>query len=319
MKQLPRKDRFLSVVYKISLEIHKYKRQGQIMHQIALLTATYNHPNELMRLFHSLKEQTEKGFTWVIVNDGSAEETSQVLKLIEGDNAIDVEVINKNNGGKSSSINVGFDNIDKNVEFVLIVDDDEKLKPDAINVVKEYVNKYRSSGCGVIHFNRINENGEIIAKPPINEDFFMTFQQFKSEGRYADGYLGYFFKALGKNRFSIFPGEKYVAPSTLIMKVNRTRKLLWASAVLGETEYLAGGITKQGRKLRIKNPRGMVEYCQLMQTNGANLKTKLLYSAQGYAYKSFCNCNDKNIDNSFLAITKPAGLAIALLWKTKYL
>lgn len=289
------------------------------MHQIVILTATYNHPGELKRLFQSLKEQIDKSFTWVVVNDGSAEETNQVLRLIEGDDTIDAEVINKSNGGKSSSINVGFDNIDKNVEFVLIVDDDEKLKPDAINVVKEYINKYRSSGCGVIHFNRINENGEIIAKPPIKEDFFMTFQQFKSEGRYADGYLGYFVKALGKNRFSIYPGEKYVAPSTLIMKVNRVSKLLWASAVLGETEYLAGGITKQGRKLRIKNPRGMSEYCQLMQINGASLKTRLLYSAQGYAYESLCSCNVISSNNSFLIVTKPVGIVIALLWKKKYL
>lgn len=289
------------------------------MHQIALLTATYNHPKELMRLYNSLKKQTDKCFTWVIVNDGSTEETSQVLKIIEADVDIDVKVINKSNGGKSSSINVGFDSMEKYVEFVLIVDDDEKINPDAIYVVKGYVEKYRSSGCGVIHFNRLNENGEIIAKPLIKEDFFMTFQQFKSEGRYADGYLGYYFEALGNTRFSIFPGEKYVAPSTLIMKVNRARKLLWASAVLGETEYLAGGITKQGRKLRIKNPRGMIEYCQLMQTNGANLKTKLLYSAQGYAYKRFCNCNDTNTDNSFLVVTKPVGRAIAFLWKIKYL
>ena len=53
------------------------------MHQIALLTATYNHPKELMKLFDSLEKQSDKNFTWVIINDGSEEETERFKKTRE--------------------------------------------------------------------------------------------------------------------------------------------------------------------------------------------------------------------------------------------
>lgn len=288
------------------------------MHQIVLLTATYNHPSVLMHLFDSLNNQNDKDFTWIIVNDGSGEETRNALQTIVNTCSIDVQVINKTNGGKSSSINMGLDNLEDNVEFVLIIDDDEYLNADAITNVKSYIAKYISLDCGVIHFNRVNERGEVIAAPPITEDFFMNYQQFKAERRYADGYLGYFTKQLGDKRFTLYEGEKYIAPSTLIMKVTRESKLLWACVTLGETEYLEGGITKQGRKLRVKNPRGMIEYCDLMLENKVSVKSKFVYSVQKYAYAQFLEKNTRaNLKlHWFYALP---GVILATGWRRKYL
>lgn len=73
------------------------------------------------------------------------------------------------------------------------------------------------------------------------------------------------------------------------------RNLLWAKEALGETVYLAGEITRQGRKLRIKNPRGMIDYCKMMQRNGASWKKKISYSIQGYAYYHFMDREQKKI------------------------
>ena len=288
------------------------------MHQVVVLTATYNRKNTLLELFGSLKEQKDKDFSWIIVDDGSDEETKQVLKEIEQTDAFEVRIIHKSNGGKSSAINMGFDSLEKNVEFVLIVDDDERLKAEAVGIVRKYVEKYRTSDCGVIHFNRIDEKGEIMAKPPILEDFYRSFQQFRAEGRKADGYLGYFVRRLGENRFSVYPGEKYIAPSTLIMKVTRSSKLLWAGAVIGETEYLAGGLTKQGRKLRIRNPKGMIEYCELIVEKDAGLKRRLIYSIQGYAYAEFITEDRDKYTTKLIPLTKVMGKALAMYWKKRY-
>lgn len=289
------------------------------MKPFVILTATYNHPNELKTLYSTLKEQTDIDFTWIVVNDGSREDTVDAIEEFTKDGSVDVLPIHQKNGGKSRAINNGLDHLSENVVFFVIVDDDEKLRPDAVKTIKEYYDQYKNTNCGVIHFNRMNEKGKIIARPAIDKDFVMSYQRFKSEGRYADGYIGYFTSKLGHNRFTINEGEKYVGPSTLFMKVTESSDLLWAKAVLGDTEYLAGGITKQGRKLRIKNPKGMIEYCRLMQGNGASLKTKLSYSVQGYAYYYYLNKNDR--DNRILEgliKLRLAGKALSHYWKRKF-
>lgn len=286
------------------------------MKSIVLLTATYNHPEELKSLYISLCNQNTKDFSWMIVNDGSESETGKVLQEFVQEGNLDIAVINQVNKGKSAAINNGLNNLPNNVEFVTIIDDDERLNPGAVEILKHYCEQYRNTSCGVIHFNRKNEKNEIIASPIINTDYYMSYQAFKSKGRYADGYISYFTKKLGKNRFSMIEGEKYIAPSTLFMKVTRNCDLLWACASLGETEYLAGGITKQGRRLRINNPLGMIEYCELMQENGASLKTRVIYSIQGYAYIAICG--NTYSSKQLLKIGLIPGNVLALYWKKKY-
>lgn len=290
------------------------------MKPFVILTATYNHPNELKALFASLQEQTDKEFTWIIVDDGSKEDTTEAIDVISKQATIDVFPVHQNNGGKSRAINNGLDQLTRDVKFFVIVDDDEKLKPNAIEIIKQYYEAYKKTNCGVIHFNRLNEKGKMIARPVIGDDFIMSYQRFKSEGRFADGYLGYFTDKLGKTRFTVYDEEKYVGPSVLFMQVTDHSDLLWAKEALGETEYLAGGITKQGRKLRIKNPRGMIDYCKLMQKNGASWKTKIAYSVQGYAYYQFIDKPKRN--RAILKGLLPfrlSGKILGQYWKSKFL
>ena len=289
------------------------------MKPFVYLTATFNHPKELKKLYESLLEQADLEFTWLIVNDGSKEETVDAIESFVSEGKIDILPVHQLNGGKSRAINNGLDHLTQDVVFVVIVDDDEELKPDAIGTIKEYYARYKNTNCGVIHFSRVNEKGNVIARPPIDKDFIMSYQRFKSEGRYADGYIGYFTDKLGENRFIVPEGEKYVGPSTLLMRVTEASDLLWAKAILGETEYLTGGITKQGRKLRIRNPKGMIEYCKLMQGNGASLKTKIAYSIQGYAYNEFVEPDKrKKEDMNGLLNLGLLGKILAKQWKKKF-
>lgn len=290
------------------------------MNSVVILTATYNHPSELRRLHESLCKQNDNNFTWIIVNDGSGESTEILLSEFKESCKFDIQIINKINGGKSAAINAGIDCLSSEVEFFVIVDDDEELFPDAVTKIREYVVKYLNTDCVAIHFNRQNEHGEIISAPLINKDFFMPYQQFKSEGRSADGYIGYFFKKIGATRFTLYKNEKYIGPSTLLMKVTDHGRVLWANAVLGQTEYLAGGITKQGRKLRVKNPNGMIEYCGLMQSKESSLSNRIKYSIMGYAYAYLGGIKSSNGEyiKKLNRMCYIPGVVLGFIWKRKY-
>ncbi|WP_406631063.1 glycosyltransferase family A protein, partial [Ornithobacterium rhinotracheale] len=47
---------------------------------ISILTPTYNRANLLARVFESLQRQTDKDFEWIIVDDGSTDNTEEIIK-----------------------------------------------------------------------------------------------------------------------------------------------------------------------------------------------------------------------------------------------
>ena len=295
------------------------------MESIVVLTATYNHPEELKRLYSSLVAQTDKAFTWVVVNDGSGQETVDALGTIEAEGKLDVRVISHANKGKSRSVNAALDVIEPSVDFILIIDDDEQLYENAVSIVRGYVAQYKGSECGAIHFNRKDSTTDkVIADPYFEEDFYMSYQLHKAKKYHADGYVGYFTSKLGSLRFTEFENEKYSGPATLMMKVTSTSKFLWSHETLGDTCYLEGGLTKQGRRLRVKNPLSMVEYCVQIQVKDSGFVYRMLYSMQGYAYIKFSGRKSSELKALGLQVNKlnklmyMPGLLLYCKWK-KYL
>lgn len=294
------------------------------MRQLAILTATYNHPDELKELYISITKQTDKNLLWCIVDDGSSEETEKIVKSFIEEKLIFINYYRQENLGKSRAISLGLDKL-KNTEFVLFIDDDEYLFPNAVEIVKQYVMKYKNSECAVIHFNRTDENGNVIAEPYIETDQMMNSQERRKRGIYQDGYTGYFSGKIKETRSPSFNGEKYVGPSVLFMTVCKEYKMLWAYPALGKTTYLEGGITKQGRKLRIKNPKGMYVYCLLMQHKDSGFWLRNVYSILGYAYLYYAGINESQLRNEIpnygeklIFYTKPLGKLLSFYWKIKY-
>lgn len=299
--------------------------------KIVVFTPTYNRPDNLKQLFSTLQRQNRKDFLWLIVNDGSKANYDPVVEEIKREADFNVEYLRKENGGKSSTVNYAFDHIKDKDCFVAIIDDDEQLLPDAVEKLSRYAEKYKDSNVGVIHFYRmlVNNhkglsNGQIIARPVFDEDIIMSFQAFKGKRFFADGYIGYFLKKVGDTRFPIYGNEKYLGPTVLLMLVTMKYDLLWSHEVLGSTDYLEGGLSKQGRSLRVKSPLGMAARCLLMQTKDSGLKLRLTQSIGYYAYLKIAGVDSVNIGEEkayrplFPLLSKPLGLMLCSYWKYKY-
>lgn len=292
---------------------------------IVIITATYNHSRLLPKLYNSLKEQTLKNFRWIIVDDGSQDDTKQIVNKFLIEDVINIVYINKPNGGKSSALNMAFDYINQD-DMAIIVDDDEKLDKNAIEKIERYYLKYFYTNVGAIHFNRRNQdNQKIIANYYAETDLNMDYRKFKNQGYYADGYNAYFGYALSSIRFPIFKGEKYIGPSVLLMLCGEKYDTIWAKEVIGTTKYMDGGITKQGRKLRVKNPLGGIYYCILLQSKESGFKVRLKYSLLGYAYKYISGKSKKELNSigididKLQKVMKMPGFFLAQKWKFNYL
>lgn len=98
--------------------------------RITVFTPTYNRANVLTRVYESLKKQTYKDFVWIIVDDGSTDNTKSVVDKFISDNLMEIIYIYQKNMGKHNAINQGVKNADS--ELFLIADSDDAFVPEAL-------------------------------------------------------------------------------------------------------------------------------------------------------------------------------------------
>ena len=108
-----------------------------------VFTPTYNRARLLKRLYESLKEQSDKDFEWIIVDDGSKDNTEEVVQGFIKEKSIPIKYLKKENEGKHIAINVGCDMAEG--ELFFIVDSDDYIPKEAIEEVKRDWKKYRNN------------------------------------------------------------------------------------------------------------------------------------------------------------------------------
>lgn len=292
--------------------------------KIYLITATYNRKERLINLYDSLLRQTDFNFIWFIIDDGSIDGTEKIVKNIFTTNLFEVRYIKKKNEGKSRSLNKAFAQIENDDTFALVVDDDEELYSNAIEIVNKKMNKYNGL-VGYIYFMRDYNNGIKMLNKEFFNDMKTNWLAIKSNGYIFDGYIGYFTYAIKKYKFPIFEGEKYIGPSVLSMLVDLEYENVFCNIAIGKTDYYEDGITRSGRRLRIKNPKSMLIYCILNQDKKNKLYFRIKRSIQGYAYFYFSkmtlselNRMEKEYKNNLNRYTKILGFILYLLWSKKY-
>jgi glycosyltransferase involved in cell wall biosynthesis len=102
---------------------------------ITVFVPTYNRAHLLGRVFESLKAQTFKDFEWVIVDDGSRDNTSDLVEGWRQQSPFEIKYLRKANGGKHTAINPGVNLA--NGEFMVILDSDDWLAPNALERLLE--------------------------------------------------------------------------------------------------------------------------------------------------------------------------------------
>lgn len=102
------------------------------MHKFTLLTATYNREKTIRRLYESLQKQTFKDFLWLIIDDGSTDQTSTIINSFILEGLIDIEYHYKENGGKHTTFLYATKFLQS--DFVIIMDDDDELVSNCLEV-----------------------------------------------------------------------------------------------------------------------------------------------------------------------------------------
>ena len=243
---------------------------------VTILTPAYNRCAELENLFRSLCGQTQQCFDWLIVDDGSRDQTRETVQAWIQEAPFSIRYLYKENGGKHTALNLGISKIIAPLTF--IVDSDDTLSKDAVETIRAYYEKYQPlpgpQSIGGLCFLRADSHGVVNAGEfPENEtvaDYCVSRINAGIEGDRAEVFLT---DVLRKYPFPVFEGEKYMPEDAVWMRMSSDYKLVNINHVIYVCDYLDGGLTKTGRKMKIYSPYSMM-YRSSVYLNDPRVNTK---------------------------------------------
>lgn len=107
---------------------------------ITVFTPAYNRAYTLHLCYESLKRQTSKDFKWLIIDDGSTDNTKHLVdSWINENNGFEIKYIYKENGGMHTAHNKAYENID--TELNVCIDSDDYMTDDAIEKIVKFWEK----------------------------------------------------------------------------------------------------------------------------------------------------------------------------------
>ena len=97
------------------------------METLTIFTPTYNRAKFLPRAFEALKRQTLKDFLWMIIDDGSTDNTEEVVQdlLKDTEAGFKIEYVKKENGGLHTGYNKAIELAQ--TELMVCVDSDDYI------------------------------------------------------------------------------------------------------------------------------------------------------------------------------------------------
>ncbi len=291
---------------------------------LTILTPTYNRGELLCKCYESLKQQTNKEFQWLIVDDGSSDNTKEIVEQFKKATPdMNIKYVWKQNGGKHTALNESHSYIEG--EYVLILDSDDTLTPDAVDSVYSGWEKYESQdNIGIVIFlkgHSVTEPNAYAKDEHVAVDIMRYNRVCVRSRDCCEVIRTELFK---RYPFPVFEGEKFVSEGALWNRVSFTHKCVYINKVIYLCEYLEDGLTKSGRSMRIRNPYGGM-YTSNLRMHKKNflkerVKSGLLYVCYGF----FADLSAKKIifgekSNYLLKlICFLPGYAMYLKWKKNY-
>lgn len=257
-------------------------------YKLTICTPTYNRAYILNNLYVSLQEQICKDFEWLVIDDGSSDNTEELISsLINSNNDFPVRYYKKENGGKCSAINLGLDLAEG--ELFLVVDSDDMLTTDAVQKIIELESTIedKSKFCGV----SFNLGTDVVSTP--NNIFEGEYKDATLLDRYTilngERAFAFYTKIHRKYKYPVFKDEKFMTEAVSWNRMANDGYLMrFSNEIICLYEYRDDGLTKAGITIFINNPHGY----------GLWLKEKDVFLSKGFidklkTYYSFI-CELKN-------------------------
>ena len=287
---------------------------------LTVFTPTYNRASTLARTYESLCKQKCKEFIWLIIDDGSTDQTKELVKKWkQQDYGFEIQYIYKENGGMHTAHNTAYANI--HTELNVCIDSDDKMTADAVEKIKKAWEHIREKNyAGIIALDS-DFAGNIIGK-----DFQAGITETTLGGYYAAGGRGdkkliYRTDVINSvPEYPVFTGEKYVGLVYKYTLIDQKYKLYVLNDVVCEVEYQPAGSSGTMWKQYLQNPKGFA-FLRKMAMQYPTSRKRLIIDCIHYCSSSQLAKNKKYIKESprklLTVLCTPVGWILTKVVKKK--
>lgn len=229
--------------------------------KITVFTPTYNRAYILENLYRSLQRQSFRDFEWLIIDDGSTDNTEQLVSgWINEENEFPIRYYKQQNGGKCRAINRALDLAQGELFFVM--DSDDYLTDHALErvVFWESTIKDKDKYAGVL-----GNRGQSEDYSP-NRSLGSSFRDISMLERYpeytkssVDGERAdvWYTSVHRRYKYPEYPGENFMTEAVAWNRMAADGYIVRAfDEIIWICNYLDDGLTKAGSTLFYQNPRG---------------------------------------------------------------
>lgn len=289
---------------------------------LSIVTPTYNRGELLKNCFVSLLAQTDKNFEWIIVDDGSTDDTQTI---VSGFTPADFPIvyIKKENGGKHTALNASHPHI--RGKYVLILDSDDTLTYTAVERVRqEWQIWHNNESVGMLTFLRGKSEADPLSIGPVAGKPVDILRHKRKNIHSSDCCEVVREELIRRYPFPVFEGERFMGEGVLWNRIAQNYKCVYVNEVIYICDYLENGLTRSGRSMRIRNPRGGMLSAEIsMQKKNywhLRIKNGLLYTCYGcFAGLAPSAILTGTEHKGIVALCMLPGYLLYRYWKKKYM
>lgn len=209
--------------------------------KLTVFTPAYNRAHTLPRAFEALKKQSDKRFVWLIVDDGSTDNTREVVESFQKEDCgFKIEYVYKENGGMHTAHNLAYKLI--KTELNTCIDSDDTIGDEAVGKILDFWEKNGSDEfAGIVGFDTDFDGNVIGTRFPENLKK-TTLGAYYKNGRSGDKKLVYRTDVVKKYPpYPEYEGEKLVPLGSLYTLIDQDYELLVLDEALCRVEYQPDG------------------------------------------------------------------------------
>lgn len=241
---------------------------------LTIFTPTYNRAYTLPKCYESLKRQSTKEFIWLIIDDGSSDNTEELVRSWIAENRISIRYHRQENQGMHGAHNTAYNLID--TELNVCIDSDDYMPDDAVEKIVSFWKENGSEDVGGIIGLDCDNSGQIIGTELPKENKTSTlFNLHHKYGVTGDKKLVYRTKLTKKYPYPVYQNEKLVPLSYKYYMLDQEYEMLLMNERLCCVEYLPDGSSMNILKQYKVSAKGFRFYrMEMMKLPNAPLQFK---------------------------------------------